>query len=411
MTSLLKLLAACSLISMDLASLAAVEVGTAPPPVTATAELPAWMATIQAELLQSPDQVTTLSPTKITGLLFTTTATGFSDKLLELRDAHPDDFQFIYVSNDLDRVAFAAHLHLSRSWMPAVPSDSPIKSQLKQFAGVDGGIPKLVIFDPAGTVITRRGFRLLDDPTAPITIGAGDPAALARWHRMMGVGQGRQAFTPAEQDAELRRSFGTTRGWAAFEKAVINDEGRDNTLKIFEDLGREIGSGGHWDDLLALFQLTQRALDLTGGERLNCVIATLHCARESGRHARDRQAMFTAMRPWMQGELYYARQAALLVIAEQLARENDAVVAADFWKALDGGINSSNSEVLSPLLVVGDERAYAYVRKAAASRDLSFLVKHALQAALAAKRPEAIALFAQLVKDYPEFFHDGQAAE
>ena len=58
MISLLKLLAACSLISMDLPSLTAVEVGTVPLPVTATAGLPGWMATIHAELLQSTDQVT-----------------------------------------------------------------------------------------------------------------------------------------------------------------------------------------------------------------------------------------------------------------------------------------------------------------------------------------------------------------
>ena len=29
--------------------------------------------------------------------------------------AYPDDFQDVYVSADLDRVALAAHLHLSRS--------------------------------------------------------------------------------------------------------------------------------------------------------------------------------------------------------------------------------------------------------------------------------------------------------
>ena len=410
MISALKFLAACSLISMDLASLSAVEVGTASPPVTATAGLPGWMATIQAELLQSPDQVTRLSPTKITGLLFTTSSTGVSDKLLKLRDAHPDDFQVVYVSADLDRVALAAHLQLSQSWMPAVPSDSPINRQLKRFAGVDDGVPKLVILDPAGTVITRRGFRLLDDPTAPITIGAGDPGALARWHRMMGVGQGRQALTPAEQDAELRRTFGATRGWAAFEKTIINDR-RSDKEEAFMALGREIGSGGHWDDLLALVQLTEGAYDLTGGERLNSMYWTLRCARESGRHARDREAMFTAMRPWMEGELKYVRQAALLAVGEQLARGHDEAVATVFWKALNGDNHYSYCHILSPLLVVGDERAYAYVRKAAAHRGLTLVVGDALRAALAAKRPEAIALFAQMAKDYPEFFRDGRLPE
>ncbi len=406
MTSLLKLLAACSLLSMDLASLAAVEVDTVPTPVTTTPGLPAWMETIQAELLQSSDQVTRLSPTKITGLLFTTSCTGFSDKLLELRDAHPDDFQFVYVCDDLDRVAFAAHLNLSRLRTPAVPSDSPINRRLKRFAGVDDGVPQLVIVDPAGTVITRRGFHLLDDPTAPLTIAAGDPGALVRWHRIMGVGQGRQALTPAEQDTELRRLFGTTRGWAAFEKTIINDEDSDTAIKTFEDLGREIGLGGHWDDLQTLVQLTQKALDLTGGERLNGVRWVLRCAREAGRHARDRNAMFNAMRPWMEGDLYYVRQAALHAVAEQLARGNDEAVATVFWKAIDEGMESSNTRILSPLLVVGDEKAYAYIRRVAARRGLAFIVADALNAALAAKRPEATALFAQLVKDNPEFFLD-----
>ena len=138
----------------------------------------------------TPDEVREeIQGKKLVGLYFTSqwcvACRFFTPKLIKLRDANPDEFQFVMVSWDKSLKNEQAYLAKSKMNVPAIRFDDPLVQEYNERYQIDG-IPTLLVFDEDGKLITARGWECMSWTLRPgmlEQVGEGE-SALA-WRKMV----------------------------------------------------------------------------------------------------------------------------------------------------------------------------------------------------------------------------------
>lgn len=132
-----------------------------------------------AQLIDAAGEATPRSALdgKIVGVYFSASwcppCRAFTPTLVTFRDQHQDEFEVVFVSADRNAADQQTYMNEYQMGFLAVPFGSPAGKALSERFSVRG-IPKLVILDAAGNVITENGRGELST----------DPAgALAAWKR------------------------------------------------------------------------------------------------------------------------------------------------------------------------------------------------------------------------------------
>lgn len=96
---------------------------------------------------------------------------AFTPSLVAFRDKHKDEFEVVFVSSDRSADDQKKYMSGYKMAFPAVPHGSAAGNALKEQFSVRG-IPKLVILDANGKVISENGRG---------DIGSDQAGALAKW--------------------------------------------------------------------------------------------------------------------------------------------------------------------------------------------------------------------------------------
>ena len=372
---------------------------------------PVWLRDMRAHLLPGDAAETALAAGKLTALYITWPGEETIDglymrdrsplPLITLRERHPADLQFVFLSADSNRLDQVVHLTRHKFHAPAVACDSPYSRGLMQGLGlVDGtAFPLVIILDHAGNVITRNGWDLLHLVDAPLGTLAGDPTDAARWQRIVAGWKEHLLQVRHGHRTDLVARFGTLPGWQVFDRWL-----QERSDAPFRDFGARVGVSGNWDDLLGLVTIVAFAYELDR-HKLDAFDALTVCAREAGLHTKDQRVLRDTMRFWSSDDRPgdgWAWIYAIQVMASNLTIHADPELRSFFWKALPSRDWYQALTDLEPLLIAGDVQAYAHVRKELVGYpQLADTVRKVLVTALAAKQPLAIALDQELAKIAP----------
>lgn len=372
-----------------------------------------WVKRLRGHLMPVPSITNTVTAGRITALYMTASWCGpcqqFSPELVKFRDRNADKFQFVMISYDRsldEQLKCLAHLQA-----PAVRFDSKERDTLTTDS-VSDGIPQLLVYSPAGRLITHEGRTLIEqggeledfgDATVPgfelrRTI-------LQPWVDARNAASKDQTGARAKRLAELKEEYGKNPFWPLYEASVL-----DGTEQWFEEsanlaaltkVGNEIARRKAWGDLWMAARLISHGNPDTGELHPGHYWGSLPMFRAAGKAAagdkgfRDSVAAITCQ----EGGADYVYDLMLGTLAAAAATGKDKADADLFWKEAAGILAEQNNfHLLVPLLVSGEPKAYAIVTKAAEEPGLSGLVANALKPAADAGNAQAKALLRKLEK-------------
>jgi thiol-disulfide isomerase/thioredoxin len=375
-----------------------------------------WPKRLNGKLLTSSEPTVPVAPNKITALYMSASWCGpcksFSPYLVGFRDRFPDAFQFVLLSHDRsleDQSSYMANEDMRTPSVPCTATDE-IRSLQKDARG--SGIPQLIVYGADGHLITQHGRELIEqkqDPDKPRAWGDRQAQGYADWAKMLVQWQGLEGVrevTAGEYKQSLQKKYQTHAFWPIYVSSVssstrkptgpIGSEANAQATKAAQvaQSAKTLVAKRAWPELWSTAKLVSEGDPMSGGLAIPAMVPAQQFFQAVGALASEDSSFRAACDevPKSERDTFSYMLYAVAAAAATKSRPENADL---FWKKAGPDIEqiaNHSPEMLEPLLLAGDEKAYAAMAAAAKNRGYYYIMKPVLEKALRAGRKEAAAV-------------------
>lgn len=383
-----------------------------------------WPSRLNGHLLEAEGLPKEVAPNKITALYMSASWCGpckqFTPRLTAFRDQYAEKFQFVLLSHDRSLPDQLKYLHDSGMRTPSLAFDNKEQIQMLERDAKGSGIPQLLIYGEDGVLITNEGRGLIEkkqDPKKPRDWGNRHSNGykqweelLKSWHKLTDVPE----VTPAQYQQALQEKYGSLAYWPIYlavqQKPAPGPIDKEEEARIAEALERRAIAAGEsvaksqaWEELMESARLIAEGNPKSGRLLLEAYRKSAPFFRAAGALAAGNPSFRESCRKIPPSENYtseFMLHAMAAAAAKNVSPEDSKL----FWEFF-GERGQYDFEILEPLLLLGDPKAYE-VLESYAKRGTTFfhLLTPVLDRMLQAGRKEPLAVFEILERNCPPSF-------